>query len=84
MLTSMIKRVDVAVYDVIQNAVEGRTVNDILDAKAGIYGRRYDLTNGGVGVSYSGGYINKYKSQIDAAAAAIKSGKIKVPAVPGK
>ena len=84
MLTSMIKRVDVAVYDVIQNAVEGRTVNDILDPKAGIYGRRYDLTNGGVGVSYSGGYINKYKAQIDAAAAAIKSGKIKVPAVPGK
>ena len=82
MLTSMTKRVDNAVYDVIANAVAGRTVNDILDAKAGIYGRRYDLTNGGVGVSYSGGYINKYKSQIDAAAAAIKSGKIKVPAVP--
>jgi len=84
MLTSMTKRVDNAVYDVIQNAVEGRTVNDILDPKAGIYGRRYDLTNGGVGVSYSGGYINKYKAQIDAAAAAIKSGKVKVPSVPGK
>jgi len=80
----MTKRVDNAVYDVIANAVAGRTVNDILDAKAGIYGRRYDLTNGGVGVSYSGGYINKYKAQIDAAAAAIKSGKIKVPSVPGK
>ncbi|MFM8446653.1 MAG: BMP family ABC transporter substrate-binding protein, partial [Candidatus Nanopelagicaceae bacterium] len=84
MLTSMTKRVDNAVYDVIANAVAGRTVNDILDAKAGIYGRRYDLTNGGVGVSYSGGYINKYKAKIDAAAAAIKSGKIKVPSVPGK
>jgi len=55
-----------------------------LDPKAGIYGRRYDLTAGGVGVSYSGGYINKYKAQIEAAAAAIKSGKIKVPSVPGK
>ena len=84
MLTSMTKRVDNAVYDVIANAVSGRTVNDILDPKAGIYGRRYDLTNGGVGVSYSGGYINKYKAKIDAAAAAIKSGKIKVPSVPGK
>jgi basic membrane protein A len=84
MLTSMTKRVDNAVYDVIANAVSGRTVNDILDAKAGIYGRRYDLTNGGVGVSYSGGYINKYKAQIDAAAAKIKSGAIKVPSVPGK
>ncbi len=84
MLTSMIKRVDNAVYDVIANAVAGRTVNDILDAKAGIYGRRYDLTNGGVGVSYSGGFIDKYKAQIDAAAAKIKSGAIKVPSVPGK
>jgi len=84
MLTSMLKRVDQAVYDVIANAVAGRTVNDILDPKAGIYGRRYDLKAGGVGVSYSGGYINKYKAQIDAAAAAIRSGKIKVPSTPGK
>jgi len=84
MLTSMLKRVDQAVYDVIANAVAGRTVNDILDPKAGIYGRRYDLAAGGVGVSYSGGYINKYKAQIDAAAAAIRSGKIKVPSTPGK
>jgi len=84
MLTSMTKRVDNAVYDVIANAVAGRTVNDILDAGAGIYGRRYDLAAGGVGVSYSGGYINKYKAQIDAASKAIISGKIKVPAVPSK
>ncbi len=39
-------------------------------------------TPNGVGVSYSGGYINKYKAQIDKAAAAIKSGKIKVPTKP--
>mgnify|MGYP003344841642 CR=1 FL=1 len=31
-----------------------------------------------------GGYITKYKAQIDAAAAKIKSGAIKVPSVPGK
>ena len=84
MLTSMTKRVDNAVYDVIQRAINENTANDILDPVKGIYGRRYDLTNGGVGVSYSGGYINKYKAKIDAAAAAIKSGKVKVPSVPGK
>jgi basic membrane protein A len=77
MLTSMIKRVDRAVYDVIATAVAGSSVNDILDAETGIYGRKYDLTLNGVGDSYSGGYINKYKAQIDRAAAAIKSGKIK-------
>jgi basic membrane protein A len=81
MLTSMIKRVDLAVYDVIAAVAAGSTVNDILDEK-GLYGRRYDLSTAGVGVSYSGGYINKYKAQIDKAAAAIKSGKIKVPTKP--
>jgi basic membrane protein A len=81
MLTSMIKRVDLAVYDVIAAVVSGSTVNDILDEK-GLYGRRYDLATAGVGVSYSGGYITKYKAQIDKAAAAIKSGKIKVPTKP--
>ena len=82
MLTSMIKRVDRAVYDVIATAVVGSSVNDVLDAKAGIYGRQYNLALDGVGVSYSGGYITKYKAQIDKAAAAIKSGKIKVPTKP--
>jgi len=81
MLTSMIKRVDFAVYDVIAAVAAGSTVNDILDEK-GLYGRRYDLSTAGVGVSYSGGYITKYKAQIDKAAAAIKSGKIKVPTKP--
>ena len=82
MLTSMIKRVDTAVFDVIATAVAGSSVNDVLDEKAGIYGRHYDLTLGGVGVSYSGGYIDKYKAQINKAAAAIKSGKIVVPTKP--
>ena len=81
MLTSMIKRVDRAVYDVIATAVAGSSVNDVLD-ESGIYGRVYNLSLDGVGVSYSGGYINKYKAQIDKAAAAIKSGKIKVPTKP--
>ena len=82
MLTSMIKRVDRAVYDVIATSVAGSSVNDVLDANAGIYGRQYNLALDGVGVSYSGGYITKYKAAIDKAAAAIKSGKIKVPTKP--
>jgi len=77
-----VKRVDNAVYDVIAASVRGSSVNDILDAKAGIYGRLYNLAKGGVGVSYSGGYITMYKAQIDAASKAIISGKIKVPTAP--
>ena len=82
MLTSMIKRVDRAVYDVIATSVAGSSVNDVIDAKAGIYGRQYNLALDGVGVSYSGGYITKFKAAIDKAAAGIKSGKIKVPTKP--
>ena len=82
MLTSMIKRVDRAVYDVIATSVAGSSVNDVIDATAGIYGRQYNLALDGVGVSYSGGYITKYKAAIDKAAAAIKAGKIKVPTKP--
>ena len=82
MLTSMLKRVDRAVYDVISAAVNGTTVNDVLDAAAGTVGRTYGLELDGVGVSYSGDYITKYKDQIDKAAADIKSGAIKVPTTP--
>ena len=57
-------------------------VNDSLGG--GVVGRRYSLSSGGIAVSYSGGYINKYKSKIDAAGKAIGSGKIKVPTKPGK
>jgi basic membrane protein A len=82
MLTSMLKRVDNAVYDVIAAASAGKKVNDSLGG--GAFGRTYGLKLGGVGVSYSGGYINQYKSKIDAAAKAITSGKIKVPTAPKK
>jgi basic membrane protein A len=82
MLTSMLKRVDRAVYDVISAAVNGTTVNDVLDAAAGTVGRVYGLELDGVGVSYSGDYITKYKDQIDKAAADIKSGAITVPTKP--
>jgi basic membrane protein A and related proteins len=82
MLTSMLKRVDRAVYDVISAAVNGTTVNDVLDAAAGTVGRVYGLELDGVGVSYSGDYITKYKDQIDKAAADIKSGAITVPTTP--
>ncbi len=79
MLTSTIKRVDVAVYDFIRTCVQGSSVNDVLDAQAGIYGRLYTLALGGVELSTSGGNITKYKSQISAVKNAIISGKVTVP-----
>ena len=82
MLTSMLKRVDSAVYDVIAAASAGKKVND--DLGGGIVGRRYSLKINGIAISYSGGYMKPYKAQIDAAAKAIIAGKIKVPTKPAK
>lgn len=46
LLASVVKRVDIAIYDIISNAVAGRADLDVLDSVAGIYGRRYDLARG--------------------------------------
>jgi basic membrane protein A len=42
----------------------------------------YDLKKDGVGYATSGGFVDDIKSQIDDAAAKIKSGEIKVPTKP--
>ena len=92
MLTSMLKRVDVAVYDMIYNFVKGKKFEEVLatinDANGKFQGyalgKRYNLSNGGVSLATSGGYLKSLgiQSAVDAAAAGIKAGKIKVPTVP--
>jgi basic membrane protein A and related proteins len=73
-LTSMIKRVDVATFDMIKS---------VADKKPLVSYQTYDLKANGVGYSTSGGYIDDIKSDIDGYAAKIKSGQIKVPTAPG-
>jgi len=72
-LTSMIKRVDVAVSDTIKafndGDKEGKTV--VLDLKAD-----------GVGYSTTGGYVDDIKSQLDDLRQQIIDGTIKVPEAP--
>jgi len=72
-LTSMLKRVDVAVYDVTASVVNGTFA-------AGE--KRYDLSVDGVGYSVSGGFIDDIVDQIEAAKAAIVSGEVEVPTAP--
>jgi len=74
-LTSMIKRVDTAVYDFIKAYKDGTPPSGNVT---------YDLKVDGVGYSTSGGFIDDIKDQIDAYAEKIKAGTIKVPTVPGK
>ncbi|MDQ1585037.1 MAG: basic rane protein [Actinomycetota bacterium] len=69
-ITSMLKKVDVAVFDFIKSATEG-TYN------AGP--RVYDLKAGGVDYSTTGGKVDDIKSKLDAYKADIVSGKITVP-----
>ena len=74
-LTSMLKRIDTAVFE------EAKAFADD-QVKAGFV--TYDLKVDGVGYSTSGGFVDAYKDQIDAAAEKIKSGDITVPTDPKK
>lgn len=72
-LTSAIKNVDVAAYDLIKSVVNGKP-------KTGT--NSYTLSNGGVSLSTSGGFITDIQSQLDAAKTKIDSGAIKVSTTP--
>ena len=48
LIASVVKRVDKAIYDVIALSTAKKQYLDILDADAGIYGRRYGITGGGI------------------------------------
>ena len=69
-LTSMIKRVDVAVYDYIKSAVDGAPLTGV---------QTFDLAADGVGYSTSNPAVEPYTAMANEAAEAIKSGAITVP-----
>ena len=72
-LTSMLKRVDVGIFEYLEafaaDKVEGGVVN-------------YDLKSQGVGYATSGGFIDDITGELDKYSQQIVSGKIKVPATP--
>ncbi len=68
-LTSMLKRVDVAVFDVIKAVVDGAPLLGI---------QNFDLSKDGVGYSSSNPAASEYAAAADAAAAKIKSGEVVV------
>ncbi|HAB58160.1 MAG TPA: BMP family ABC transporter substrate-binding protein [Acidimicrobiaceae bacterium] len=72
-LTSMLKRVDVAVYEVLKAQEEGTFA-------AGP--TVYDLQTGGVGYATSGGYVDDIVDQLEAAKASIVAGDVVVPTDP--
>jgi len=73
-LTSMLKKVDVAVYDTIERVVNGEEVGGTVTT--------YDLEAGGVDYSTTGGYIDDIVEQLEELKAQIISGEIEVPTAP--
>jgi basic membrane protein A and related proteins len=72
-LTSMLKQVDVAVFETIKAVADG-------DTKGGVI--TFDLKSDGVGYATSGGFVDDIKDKLDAYKADIISGKIVVPTKP--
>ncbi|AKU16126.1 ABC transporter substrate-binding protein [Luteipulveratus mongoliensis] len=72
-LTSMIKNVNVGVFEFIKDVKNG-------SFKAG--NRTFDLKSGGVSISMTDGHINDIKGQLDQLRDQIISGAIKVPVKP--
>ncbi|RFS86297.1 BMP family ABC transporter substrate-binding protein [Actinomadura spongiicola] len=69
-LTSMVKHVDLAVYDFVESVANNTF-------KAGT--KQYDLKNDGVGYAPSGGNVDDIKARLEELKAKIVSGEIQVP-----
>ncbi|MGI8434023.1 MAG: BMP family lipoprotein [Nocardioidaceae bacterium] len=72
-LTSMLKRVDTATFNMAKSVDDGKPLTSYVT---------YDLAHDGVGYATSGGFIDDITSDIDGYATKIKSGDIKVPTAP--
>ncbi len=72
-ITSMLKKVDVATFDFIKSLTEGKFVSGV---------KIYDLKANGVGYSTTGGKIDDIKAKLDAYKQQIIDGKIVVPTKP--
>jgi basic membrane protein A len=72
-LTSVVKGIDVGIYDVLAEWANGTF-------KPGV--RKDGLETGFVGLAYSGGYIDDFRAELEALATKIIAGEIDVPCIP--
>ena len=68
LIASVVKRVDSAIADVIGAAVNNSQISDVLDAEAGIYGRRYTIADKGIGIVLRSKALGTQAAAINAAA----------------
>ena len=76
LIASVVKRVDKAIFDVIALSTAKKQYLDILDADAGIYGRRYGITGGGIEFTIRSRELAALSDSINIAAATAE----KIPA----
>jgi basic membrane lipoprotein Med (substrate-binding protein (PBP1-ABC) superfamily)/DNA-binding SARP family transcriptional activator len=72
-LTSVLKRVDVAVYEIVKDFAQGRFTSGA---------RLFNVATGGLDISYSGGHVDDIRTAVETARADIVSGRVVVPSVP--
>ncbi len=72
-LTSMLKKVDVAAYDTIEAICDGSFEGGV---------QMFDIASDGVGYSTSGGFVDDIADQLDEFKEQIVSGEIEVPTAP--
>jgi basic membrane lipoprotein Med (substrate-binding protein (PBP1-ABC) superfamily)/DNA-binding SARP family transcriptional activator len=72
-LTSVLKRVDLANYEILKDFAQGRFTPGVLP---------FDVANGGLDISYSGGYVEDLRTAVEAARSDIVSGRVVVPSRP--
>jgi basic membrane lipoprotein Med (substrate-binding protein (PBP1-ABC) superfamily)/DNA-binding SARP family transcriptional activator len=72
-LTSVLKRVDVAVYEIVKDFAHGRFTSGA---------RSFNVATGGLDISYSGGHVDNIRTALETARADIVSGRVIIPSVP--
>ena len=68
------KRMTKPISQLVSAALESRAIIDVLDDAEGIYGREYNATNGGVGITFNIAVTSALKSQIKQARLELKQG----------
>ena len=70
LLASVVKRVDIAVEDLIDSAVNNGQISDVLDDKLGIYGHNYTILDKGIEIVIKSKALAAQAASINAAASA--------------
>ena len=78
LIGAVLKRVDIAVEEVMKSAIRKESVLDVLNSAQGIYGHMYTIKDGGESIAFTK-LGSSYSSKVTSAIAAIKSGKVKLP-----